>query len=132
MVIPLVLRGWMLPRICEGCFQPDTLGLVSRRIFQAAAVVVMLFATLTPLANCFDTWDKNPAPANDTEMHLAAWFAGAGIVLVMTKAVRIVPVPAKNTRRMRLPRAIAPGDRIASSGDSPLPTASPPLIPLRI
>lgn len=101
------------------------------RVFQFAAVFVLLFATLTPLANCFDTWDKNPAPANDTEMHLAAWFAGAGIVLVITKTQRVVPAPSRSGRQMRSPRLVARADRNALDG-LPEPTASPPLIPLRI
>lgn len=104
---------------------------VSKRIFQFAAALVLLFATLTPLANCFDTWDKNPAPANDTELHLAAWFAGAGLVLVIAKTTRTVPVPAKTPHHMRLSRAAAPTDgRVLDV--LPEPTASPPPIPLRI
>lgn len=100
-------------------------------MFQVAAALVLLFATLTPLANCFDTWDKNPAPANDTEMHLAAWFAGAGLVLVIARTTRAMPVPAKTPHRIRLSRAAAPADgRLLDV--LPESTASPPLIPLRI
>ena len=36
---------------------------VSRRIFQFVAASVLFFVTLTPLANCFDTWDKGAAAA---------------------------------------------------------------------
>lgn len=104
---------------------------MSKRVFQFAVALVLLFATLTPLANCFDTWDKDPAPANDTEMHLAAWFAGAGLVLVIAKTTRTVPVPARTPHRMRISRAAAPTD--GSVLDAlPESTASPPQIPLRI
>ncbi|HEV2278085.1 MAG TPA: hypothetical protein VGS02_07905 [Acidobacteriaceae bacterium] len=109
----------------------NILNTVSNRMFQVAAALVLLFATLTPLANCFDTWDKNPAPANDTEMHLAAWFAGAGLVLVIARTTRAMPVPAKTPHRIRLSRAAAPADgRLLDV--LPESTASPPLIPLRI
>lgn len=94
-------------------------------------MLVLLFATLTPLANCFDTWDKNPAPANDTEMHLAAWFAGAGIVLVLAKTLRPVPVQTRRGAPMRSNRILARADR-GCAGVLPESTDSPPLIPLRI
>lgn len=109
----------------------NILNTVPKRIFQFAVALVLLFATLTPLANCFDTWDKNPAPANDTEMHLAAWFAGAGLVLVIAETTRTVPVPAKTPQRVRLFRAAAPTNgRVVDV--LPESTASPPLLPLRI
>ena len=117
--------------ICARRAHLNILNTVSNRIFQLAAALVLLFATLTPLANCFDTWDKNPAPANDTEMHLAAWFAGAGLVLVIAKTTRIVSVPAKTPHRIHLSRAAAPADgRVLDL--LPESTASPPPIPLRI
>ncbi|MFP5230967.1 MAG: hypothetical protein ACLGXA_25405 [Acidobacteriota bacterium] len=104
---------------------------MQRRISQLAAIVVVLFATLTPLANCFDTWDKNPAPSSDTEMHLAAWFAGAGFVLVMARLVRLVPSLLQSGRLARRAQRIAMRVQPMESG-SPQPTVSPPLVPLRI
>jgi hypothetical protein len=101
-----------------------------RRSFQLAAAIVLILAALTPLMECFDHWDKSPGPANDTEIHLAAWFAGAGLVLTMAKLLRYAPALVKK-------RAIQsdPGvSRLLRSVDASLlqPTESPPLVPLRI
>ena len=101
---------------------------VSRRLFQFAAGVVLIFAILTPLANCFDWWDKNPAPANDTELHLTAWFAGVGFVLALRKLLRHLPAPG--VRAMR--RVCASFAFESADPARPEPNASPPLIPLRI
>ena len=107
------------------------IGAVRHRIYCLATLVIVLFATLSPLANCFDTWDKNPAPASDTEMHVAAWFAGAGFVLVMAKLVRVTPSSSHKGRLpgrvRRVPVVVQPDE-----SRSPIPTASPPLLPLRI
>lgn len=101
------------------------------RIVQLATVAIVLFATLTPLANCFDTWDKNPNPAQDTEMHLAAWFAGAGFVLAMAKLARLVAPVARRGRLARcMQRMAAP--LLPEESRCPVPTGSPPLLPLRI
>ena len=123
--------GGVRRAICDRCVHLNILNTVSRRVFQFVAAVVLLFAMLTPLANCFDTWDKNPAPANDTELHLAAWFAGAGLVLVIAKTTRPVPFLAKTPQRMRVSRAAAATD-LSAPDLLPEPTASPPPIPLRI
>lgn len=93
--------------------------------------VVLILSALTPLAECFDRWDKNPGPANDTEIHLTAWFVGVGVVLTMAKLVRRLP---------HLTRSYAGVDRslqplpVLGRGnpDRPVPTGSPPLLPLRI
>lgn len=93
--------------------------------------MIVLFATLAPLANCFDTWDKNPNPAKDTETHMAAWFAGAGFVLVMAKLVRLVaPSMRAGTvaqSKERLATRLFPFESLC-----PVPTGSPPILPLRI
>lgn len=107
--------------------------LVSRRIFQIAVALVVFFGTLTPLANCFDTWDKGPAaaPANDTELHLSAWIVGAGFVLVMTKLMRYIPALRVGVKRIVCPRFI-PTLSIPALDGYPEPTDSPPLVALRI
>lgn len=122
----------LFPRaICDSAIRRNILDVLSKRVFQFAAVLVLLFATLTPLANCFDTWDKNPAPANDTEMHVAAWFAGAGMVLVIAKTLRPVPVPTRRAAPMHSHHILARADH-SVAGVLPDATDSPPLIPLRI
>jgi hypothetical protein len=105
---------------------------VSRRIFQLAAGLVLLLATLTPLLELADHWDaRRTVPANDTELNVAAWFAGAGLVLTLAKQLRYVPAPAASkrcsSRANQTPPALRP-DEI----DRPASTASPPLLPLRI
>jgi hypothetical protein len=103
---------------------------VSRRIFQCVAAMVLFFATLTPLPNCFDTWDKDP-PANDTELHLTALFAGVGFVLVLPKLVRRFLIPEIRAQLTAFPSCL--GMALFCSGLArPDPTASPPLTPLRI
>lgn len=104
---------------------------VSRRIFQCAAALVLIFATVTPLVNCFDSWDKGQPPADDTEIHVAVLFVVAGFAMVLPKLVRhLLNSGIRIERTARIPcfelGAFFP-NRI-----TPEPTASPPLISLRI
>lgn len=104
---------------------------MSRRVFQLVAALVLLFATLTPLINCFDTWDKGQPPANDTELQVTAFFIGAGFVLVLPKLVRRLVIPAIRTQLA--PRPFRLGlSLFCSDWANPEPAPSPPLIPLRI
>ena len=104
---------------------------VSRRVYQFAGTLILLLATLTPLMECFDRWDRNPGPANDTEIHLTAWFVGVGVVLTLVKLLRHVPVLAV----AHAPRHTSfqlPASRLIDI-ECPTPTGSPPpLLPLRI
>ena len=104
---------------------------MSRRVFQCIAGLVLVFATLTPLANCFDTWDRNQPPVNDTELRLTALFVVAGFVQALPRLVRKFLILAINLRWISrlLPSTVALS---CSDWVSPEPTASPPLIPLRI
>lgn len=104
---------------------------VWRRISQFLTVLIVLLAALAPLANCFDTWDKNPNPAKDTEMHLAAWFAGAGFVLAMARLVRLVVPAARSGWLAHGARRVA-GRRLPVDIRCPVPTGSPPPLALRI
>lgn len=104
---------------------------MARRIFQLAAGLILLLVTLTPLAECFDHWDKHVVPANDTELSLTMWFAGAGMVLVLAKLLQYVPALAASTGNAgELCMAGAPLQAFARK--RPASTAGPPLIPLRI
>jgi hypothetical protein len=104
---------------------------VSRRLFQFVAGIVLILAALTPFLECFDRWDKNPAPASDTEIRLTAGFVGVGIILTLAKLLRYIP---------KLVAAIRHSDSIflvwqelRKGEDNGLePTGSPPIIPLRI
>lgn len=104
---------------------------MARRLFQFVAFLVLIFATLTPLANCFDTWDKNQPPANDTELQLTAFYVIAGFALVLPKLVRHFFIPP-----VRLQQTTPPTRPVfalsCSDWYSPDPTSSPPLVPLRI
>lgn len=104
---------------------------MAHRIFQLAAGVVLIFATLTPVVNAFDTWDKNQPPANDTELRVTAWFVGAGFVMVMAKMLRYRPALARAERNSNGGAQTPPTLR-PIAGERPEPTASPPPIPLRI
>lgn len=106
---------------------------MSKRAFQIAVALVLFFGTLTPLANCFDTWDKGPAaaPANDTEIHLTAWVVGVGFVLVMTKSMRYIPAFTRGVQHTDCLRSI-PAFSFAACHEYPEPTSSPPVVALRI
>ena len=104
---------------------------MARRIFQLAAGLVLILVTLTPLAECFDRWDKNVVPANDTELNITSWFVGMGIAVALAKLLRAVPALAAAIRRPGLSFQALPALR-SPSIDRPASTASPPLVPLRI
>lgn len=106
---------------------------MSKRTFQIAIALVVFFGILTPLANCFDTWDKGAtaAPANDTELHVAALAVGAGFVLVMMKIMRYIPAFAGGVERIDFFRDV-PTISSPVCADRSEPTCSPPVIALRI
>ncbi len=74
---------------------------MSRRLFQIVVAIILSAATLTPLLETFDRWDKNPGPDSDTEIHVTAWFVGLGVALVVARALRYVPTLAKIGRQVR-------------------------------
>ena len=73
---------------------------MSRRLFQIVVTIILAAATLTPLLETFDRWDKNPGPNSDTEIHITAWFVGLGAALVVARALRYVPRLAKIGRQV--------------------------------
>ena len=103
---------------------------MSRRLFQIVAGIVLILAALTPLMECFDHWDKSPGPANDTEIHLTAWFVAVGIALTLAKLLRYVPAFIYS-RRSDQAFCTWPGLR-KEADDRPEPTVSPPMFSLRI
>ena len=105
---------------------------MARRLFQLAASLVLVLATLTPLMELFDHWDKNVVPANDTELRVTALFICAGLVLTVAKLLRYVPTVAAPKRPSGELSQTPPALRLDETG-GPAPTGSPPsLIPLRI
>lgn len=104
---------------------------MARRAFKLAAGLVLILATLTPLVECFDHWDHNVTPTNDTELSVTAWFVGAGIVLTLAKLLRYVPALASSNR---VPSELCQASFASRLGadNLPAPTGSPPLISLRI
>jgi hypothetical protein len=106
------------------------LKLVRDRIFQIVVGLVLIFAALTPLVECFDHWDGNVVPATDTELRTTALFAVAGLVLAMLYLVLNLPGQVKGAEpvRQKSPQraAVTPGN------SRPEPTSSPRLVPLRI
>jgi hypothetical protein len=110
---------------------PNTLEAVSRRAFKFVSVIVLLLAALTPLFECFDHWDKNPGPSNDTEIHLTAWFVGVGIVLTLAELLRRAPTFVISKLRYFL--LVQLWSRLWLEARKRIqPTESPPLVPLRI
>ena len=121
------MRNWQVARLLIYPCQ------VSKRIFQIVVALVVFFGALTPLANCFDTWDKGPAaaPVNDTELHLTAWVVGAGFVLVMTKLMRYISAFTGGVKRVDCLRYI-PAFSSPACDKCSEPTSSPPVVALRI
>ena len=104
---------------------------MSRRLFQVVARIVLVLAALTPLTECFDSWERTPFPARDTEMYLTAVFVGVGLVLTLAKLLKYVPAIVGSTRGFDRVRPAWVALRLEN--DDPLePTGSPPVIPLRI
>jgi hypothetical protein len=104
---------------------------MSRRLFQIVLAIILAAATLTPLLEAFDRWDKNPGPDSDTEIHVTAWFVGLGVALVVARALRYVPTLAKIGRQVRSSEtrtAFVSWERPRFEPD----VSPPPLISLRI
>ncbi len=104
---------------------------MSRRLFQIVVAIILAAATLTPLLETFDRWDKNPGPNSDTEIHVTAWFVGLGVALVVARALRYVPTLAKIGRKVRVSQtcvAFASWELPRFEPD----VSPPPLISLRI
>lgn len=104
---------------------------MSRRIFQLAAVVIVVLAALTPLMECFDHWDARTGPAGDSEIHFTAFIVGIGVVFSLAELLRYIPALIR-PRIMQASHAAVPS--LAPQRDlfPVAPTASPPLVPLRI
>src|SRR5713101_6520192 len=104
---------------------------MSRRLFQIVVAIILAAATLTPLLETFDRWDKNPGPDSDTEIHVTAWFVGLGVTLVVARALRYVPTLAKIGRQVRSSAtrtALVSWERPRFEPD----VSPPPIISLRI
>jgi len=64
---------------------------VSRRILIFVAIVATLLIAVSPLIECFDTWDNIPATGNDTELTFFVIGVCIGLCFVMAMLlVRLV------------------------------------------
>ena len=123
-----VMNPHLQPRI-----DPDILRLMlmSKRIFQVFGAIVLVLAALTPLVECFDHWDKNVVPANDTELRATALAVCVGFALTAARLFRLIPVPGVSRSWskpvLETKRAIARPEAKCVG-----PTSSPPLVVLRI
>lgn len=61
-----------------------------KRGLHITALLIVLLAALTPLAETVDTWDHDPNPTHDTELQLTAWFTGLGVVLTVILLTSVV------------------------------------------
>lgn len=104
---------------------------MSRRLFQIVVTIILTAATLTPLLETFDRWDKNPGPNSDTEIHVTAWFVGLGVALVVARALRYVPRLAKIGRQVRASQTCTAFVSLERPRLEP-EVSPPPLVPLRI
>lgn len=102
-----------------------------KRGLHITALLIVLLAALTPLAETVDTWDHDPNPAHDTELQLTAWFTGLGVVLTVVLLTRAVGKVLLRCTRFLEPRISS----IFVLRAKPVPEsgAGPPLTsPLRI
>lgn len=101
---------------------------VSKRVVQAVSGLILLLATLAPMAELFDHWDKANGP--DTELRVTIVFVSAGVALTLTHLVRQSGVVDAAVRPLQSRVALRYHSR-TSAVQTSAPTASPP-IPLRI
>jgi hypothetical protein len=104
---------------------------VQRRILQFAACAFFLLVAFTPMLECFDRWDKPTTPMTDTELRVTAWLVVAGTVAVVAHLVRSAVL---TVARGEASLHVIPALQLVSwhAPCCEVPTASPPLIPLRI
>lgn len=99
--------------------------------FLRRALLLLLFAALlAPVLEAFDSWDRTPGLASDTEFHVAMLATAAGLLATLvftavrigcrhTEFARLRPQPVRAPHRSAAPL-------LRSSG------TSPPRTPLRI
>lgn len=101
---------------------------VSKRLLQAVSGLILLLATLAPMAELFDHWDKPSGP--DTELRVTIVFVSAGVALTLTHLVRKSGVVDATAQPVAVGATV--NCRIRTTAvQKAAPTASPP-IPLRI
>lgn len=117
---------------CELALCASILSRVVRRIFQLAMAAVLLLATVTPLLELCDSWDKGVVPANDTELTVAATFSCVGLLATVTMLARWKPRAVRAANHSIDP--LSPRQPEDPTTTEPTePTGSPPLLlPLRI
>jgi len=95
------------------------------------ACAFFALVAFTPTLECFDRWDKPTTPMTDTELRVTAWLVVAGTVAVVAHLVRLA---ALRVARGEASLYVAPAQPFVSwhAPCCEIPTASPPLIPLRI
>ncbi len=104
---------------------------MAKRIIQFAACALFLLAAFTPTLECFDRWDRPATPMTDTELRVTAWLAVAGTIAAVIKVLRST-AHLKVDRKGVLLQTPAIRFAVRCASCSPVPTISPPLIPLRI
>lgn len=117
---------------CRPAPHASILNRVVRRILQLAIAAVLLLATLTPLLELCDSWDKGVVPANDTELSVTAAFSCVGLLVTVTMLARWKPRATPAARHSTDP--VNPRQPQFPTTSEPIePTGSPPLLlPLRI
>lgn len=102
-----------------------------KRFVQCAACVFVLMVAFTPLLECFDHWDGPTTPMTDTELRVTAWLAVAGTIAVVMRVAHSAALVKADCKGSQL-RVIAVRAFLWCACCAAVPTASPPLIPLRI
>lgn len=101
---------------------------MSKRLLQTVSGLILLLATLAPMAELFDHWDKPNGP--DSEIRVTIVFVSVGVVLTLTHLVRQSGGSDDATRPVPAGAAVSYRSRTIAA-QTAAPTASPP-IPLRI
>jgi hypothetical protein len=102
------------------------IGSFLRRVF----VVLLFAALLAPVLEAFDSWDRTPGLASDTEFHVAVLAIAAGLLAAVAVAAVRIACPQLCFARLSPQPA-----RACHRSISPLllfSDTSPPCTPLRI
>lgn len=101
---------------------------MARRSFQFVVITLVLVASFAPLIDTFDTWDHSPVPSCDTELQIAAVAVGIGVVITLAKLSRF------SIEDSTIGTVVRDSVVLLQSSEERLciPTASPPILGLRI
>ena len=122
------MRGLMSARVQQlpECYTP----IVGIRQLAGAAIVALCIGM--PLIESFDSWDHTLSDGNDTESNVVLVALCVGLALSTTEVIVVAPIRSALADLIVAPRLQSSATSVMRALLTPLPTGSPPLIPLRL